>query len=215
MKITTLEVAGFRPAMVAMRHPFESYAKSDSVWRTDEEGGFVIGPADRELSERLANAGTEHCKHLRLIDVWFDVEAPLYWHKEMDTYRAGVDKLSTSTMHTLTKKPLTVENFEFDANDAEASHAVNVLNLKIRNVQAETDPDKKKRKWRNLIQYLPEAFIQKRTVKASYAALRAIYHQREGHRLKEWQVFREWCETLPESWMITGKTAKTDEGENN
>ena len=99
IKIRTLEVAGIGPAIHAMRNPYDSWEKSDT-----HQG--KIGDKDRELSDKLSTAGTEHCKHLRMCMVWAEIEkAPIYWWKEFDTYRMGVEKLSCSTMHTIMKKP--------------------------------------------------------------------------------------------------------------
>ena len=104
IRIRTLEVAGIGQAIHAMRNPYDSWSKSDTVRGR-------VGDADKELSERLSAAGTEHCKHLRMCMVWAEIWAPLYWWKEFDTYRAGVEKVSCSTMHTITKNPFSAEMF--------------------------------------------------------------------------------------------------------
>ena len=203
MKIKTLEVAGIGPAIHAMRNPMDSWEKSDTVHGQ-------IGPKDTELSERLAKAGAEHAKHLRLIQVWAEVWAPRYWWIEFDTYRAGVEKLSCSTMHKLTSRLLTDEDFAQDDDDpARIDLVVTIgdLNRYLSNYKAHLaidDHEGAEKWWRRLIQALPQSYIQRRTVMMSYAALRNMYRQRAGHKLAEWHIFREWCETLPESWMITG-----------
>lgn len=198
IKIRTLEVAGIGPAIHAMRNPYDSWAKSDT-----HQGH--IGEKDRELSERLSNAGTEHCKHLRLIEVWAEIEAPLYWWKEFDTYRAGVEKLSCSTMHTITKSKFTKEMF---TNEVDAS-IINWLEVE-RGFFLSADTDQKKKiYWRRIIENLPSGFIQRRTVMMSYAALRQICKQRKGHKLTEWHVFRDWAFGLPEGWLI-GEKDKTE-----
>lgn len=203
MKIKTLEVAGIGPAIHAMRNPMDSWEKSDTVHGQ-------IGPKDIELSERLAKAGPEHAKHLRLIQVWAEVWAPRYWWIELDTYRAGVEKLSCSTMHKLTARPIAAEDFERDIDDpdcADTLAVVDALNRYLSNYKAHMaidDVDGARYWWRRLIRALPQSYIQRRTVMMSYAALRNMYRQRAGHKLAEWHLFREWCETLPESWMITG-----------
>ena len=210
IQIETLEVAGFSPALHAMRNPMDSWAKSDTHRGTEARTGafcMEIGPNDRDLSLRLQKAGPEHCKHLRMIVAYADITAPLYWWKEMDTYRAGVEKLSCSTMHTITRKPFDVTMFSDDHLTVQCS---NVLQMTLDTLNdyrgvylTEEDPAKKKLCWWQLIQLLPASFNQKRTVMLSYAALRSIYRQREGHKLDEWRRFREWVETLPEAWMIT------------
>lgn len=206
MIIETLEVAGFRPAIKAMRNPMDSWLKSDSEWSVPQSisGRLQIGEKDRELSARLQKAGPEHCKHLRMIVVWADISAPRYWWTEADTYRHGVEKVSCSTMHRLMARELGIADFECDAaNLFELADTVEYLNGEIESYRTEADPEIKKDIWRGIIQALPQSYIQKRTVMFSYAALRTIYRQREGHKLVEWQQFREWIETLPESWMIT------------
>lgn len=203
MKITTLDTAGFAPAIRAMRNPMDSWSKSDSK-QIQSLDFYNIGDADKNLSLKLQKAGPEHCKHLRMIVVWADIEAPRYWWNEFDTYRTGVEKVSCSTMHRLMARPLTGDDFEIDDRASIGPRVtIEYLNNLMKEYKNEEDPDEKKAIWRHIIQNLPQSYIQKRTVMMSYAALRSIYRQREGHKLIEWQTFREWVETLPESWMIT------------
>ena len=194
MNIKTLEVAGIAPAIHAMRNPMDSWEKSDTV------RGHV-GNLDKELSTKLAKAGTEHCKHLRMVMVWAEISAPRYWWNEFDTYRAGVEKVSCSTMHKLMSRPLTIDDFEHD--ELYTDSFIAAINNRIEAYKGMDDPDTKKRIFRGVVQMLPQSFIQRRTVMMSYAALRNIYRQREGHKLIEWMHFRKWVECLPESWMIT------------
>ena len=203
MKIQLLDYAGILPAMTAMRNPMNSWYKNDT--HVDfKEMKIMVGSADKALSEKLQKAGPEHAKHLRMIMVWADISAPRYWWMEFDTYRYGVEKVSCSTMHKLMSRELTTDDFETDAKHSYALlSTVNEINMRIGNYHGEEDPEAKKAIWREIIQILPQSYIQKRTVMMSYAALRNIYRQREGHKLKEWQEFRKWCESLPESWMIT------------
>ena len=382
MNIRTLEVAGIAPAIIAMRNPMNSWDRIDSI-------PGRVGKNDKALSMRLAKAGTEHCKHLRMVVVWADITAPFYWWKQADCYKIGVEKVSCSTMHTIMKKPFEMSDFCFDGlsgykvepkqfipevNEAEEkwvdyegykvsnqgriigihgnelsgvlhndgyrfmwfngrivpmhrivakcfcdgyeegkvvnhkdgnklnNHADNLewvtqreniihsvsMGLQPKSVKTYSgklseeernqvkqlsqtgkysireignmfgvthttimsilkgkykyinnqvnmytecakplvaelnrlreeyleseDPEEKAMLFRSVIQLLPESYLQKRTVMMSYAALRSIYKQRKGHKLPEWQIFREWVETLPESWMITDKTEEeTDE----
>ena len=198
MEIKTLEVAGISSAIIAMRNPMNSWAKHDSIIGK-------VGKADKELSMKLAHAGSEHCKHLRMVMVWADITAPFYWWKQMDTYRIGIEKVSCSTMHKLMSRELTIDDFEHDAlvEVGFQEHIIDPVNRAIRQYKETEDPQIKAEIFRGVVQYLPESYLQKRTVMMSYAALRNIYYQREGHKFPEWECFRTWVKTLPESWMIT------------
>jgi len=191
IQVQTLEVAGIEQAMRAMRNPMDSWARGDT-------GGGKVGKEDKALTEKLIAAGPEHAKHIRLIQVWADVTAPLYWWKEFDTYRAGVEKVSCSTMHTITKSPFKAEMFSGEV----APQAIEWLEIQ-RGFWMVAEPDRKAVYWRRIVENLPSGFLQRRTVMMSYAALRQIYKQRNGHRLTEWHVFRVWAAGLPEGWMIT------------
>ena len=217
MKIETLEVAGIAPALKAMRNPLDSWAKSDSSYSEDTDE-YEIGPADMDLSERLQKAGPEHAKHLRMVQVWADISAPRYWWQEADTYRSGVEKLSCSTMHTITKKKFTVDDFEHDDNYmstlSAGLNASEMENWREMWLSLSDDPEKQKEVWRTLIQNLPQSYIQKRTVMMSYAALRNIVRQRKGHKLKEWKQFIDWAYTLPYApKLIFDKPDIPDSGE--
>ena len=194
IRIKTLECAGIGPAIHAMRNPYDSWDKSDT-----HQG--KVGEKDKELSERLSIAGTEHAKHLRLCMVWVEIEAPLYWWKEFDTYRMGVEKLSCSTMHTITKSKFTKEMFTDEVDTA----IINWLEVERGFFLSAETEQQKRIYWRRIIENLPSGFIQRRTVMLSYAALRQICKQRKGHRLSEWEDFRDWAFKLPESWMIKEK----------
>lgn len=198
MNIKTLEVAGIGSAIHAMRNPMDSWKKSDTVLGK-------VGEKDKELSEKLSKAGAEHCKHLRMIMVWADITAPRYWWNEFDTYRAGVEKVSCSTMHTLMKRYLTFNDFEDDDGtwDSMLASVIGCINGMMDTWRECEDQEEKKHIWNQIIRILPQSFLQKRTVMMSYAALRNIYRQREGHKLDEWKQFRAWVEALPEEWMIT------------
>jgi len=198
MRIKTLEATGIGPAIRAMRNPYESYERSDTVLGR-------IGERDAELAESLAKAGPPHCKHLRMIQVWAEIWAPRFWWQEFDTNRIGVEKVSCSTMHKLTSRPLSREDFEWDGKMSDLDELIRWLNIRILAHNTAKTEEEKERAFRILKQSLPESFIQRRTVMMSYQALRNMYEQRKGHRLKEWQIFRSWCETLPEAWLITGR----------
>ena len=210
MTIETLEVSGLEPALHAMRNPMDSWDKSDSQW--EDIGNIIkmykffnVGEKDKDLSERLQAAGTEHCKHLRMVMVYADIKAPRYWWNEFDTYRAGVEKVSCSTMHKLMARPLCEDDFEHDCmNNEYLGYVIESINTSMEAWRFEHDQDVKKEIWRSIIQALPQSYLQKRTVMMSYAALRNIVRQREGHKLSEWKQFIDWCHKLPEDWMIFG-----------
>ncbi|KNF08535.1 hypothetical protein CLPU_6c00210 [Gottschalkia purinilytica] len=206
MKTTNTDVYGFEHAIRGMRNPKESWGKSDSITYEFQPGlfKFSIGNADAELSKKLAKAGTEHCKHLRLIQVWFDLEAPRYFWQEFDTYR-NVEKISCSTMNKLFERELTIEDFEL--KDIEDSKLLDVLQITIdeindlRYIYKKSPDDDYLRRAKIL---LLESFIQKRTINTNYQQLLNIYRQRKNHRLLQWQEFCEWIEELPYFKELTG-----------
>lgn len=206
MTIQTNDVQGFASAIHGMRNPMDSWDKSDSkqLYHDDDSKlEYEIGEKDKQLSINLQTAGPEHCKHLRMIFVWADIAMPRYWWNEFDTYRAGVEKVSCSTMHKLMARPLTKDDFEHDSvNDVVLEFIIETINNTMTAYGNIKDEKAKKEAWRSIIQILPQSYIQKRTVCMSYAALRNIVRQREGHKLKEWKAFIDWAATLPNSWMI-------------
>lgn len=196
MKFEKTQVSNFEGALRGMRNPLNSWDKSDSSWNP-----LYIGKNDMNLAQRLIGAGPEHMKFMRQIFVCVDITAPLYWWKEFDTYKVGTAANSTSTMHKLTSAPITKEMFEFDKdwdltfNMAKASIVDMCETLRQKYVQTND-----KRYWRDLVQILPEAWLQTRTVTMSYANLRTMYFQRRNHKLTEWsEDFCNWVETLPYS----------------
>ena len=206
MNIETKEMSGVFPAVHGMRNPMDSWDKSDSRWLYHDDDSklkYEVGETDKNLSVRLQQAGPEHCKHLRMIFVWADITAPRYWWNEFDTYRAGVEKVSCSTMHKLTARPLTRDDFEHDSmNNDFLDYVIDSINTSMEAWRFEHDQEVKKEIWRSIIQALPQSYLQKRTVCMSYAALRNIIKQREGHKLVEWKQFIDWAHTLDNSWMI-------------
>lgn len=188
------------------RNPMNSWGKSDSqFW----PGHMRIGENDLDLMKRLVKAGTDHSKFMRFLPVMVDITAPLYWFKEFDTYKVGTVANSCSTMHKIQEK-------EFEYSDFSIDHVGDVLNsdpaywdafeyvLLVLNEARHCYLDSKdKSYWWQMIQLLPSSYNQKRTVMLNYAVLRNIYHARAGHKLDEWQQFREWIETLPYSELIT------------
>ena len=200
MGIDKTYVYGFEPAILGMRNPMNSWNLSDSK-------GEKIGPKDMELAKKLIKAGPEHCKFLRMIQVWTDIEMPRYWWSEFDTYHHNT-KNSCSTMHKLFTKQgyITKDMFAFCEEDEEK---IETIIQWLNEMQNEWDiAETQKEKDYILLRakrILPEGFFQLRTVNTNYAELRNIYHQRKNHRLKEeWQgTFCEWVQTLPYAELIT------------
>ena len=156
----------------------------------------ALGPNDLGLAQRLLRGGNEHAKFMRQIFVSVDITAPIYWWKEMDTYKIGTTANSTSTMHKLTSKPITREMFEWDEGPRSYQQAIMTMCENLRLAYLETND---KRYWRALVQMLPQSWLQTRTWTGSYANLRNMYMQRRNHKLIEWNRFCEWVETLPYS----------------
>lgn len=194
------DVQGLDNAIYAMRNPLNSWSKSDS----EIVGGeYKLGEQDHKLALKLIKSGSDHAKFLRMIQVWVDITAPLYWWKEFDTYKVGTVANSCSTMHTLHKRPLTVSDFSIDES-CEGTREIMEHTVKLLNCyRLQYVEDKDKEAWRSLIQLLPNSYNQTRTVNLNYAVLRNIYKARKGHKLSEWQTFRTWCEGLENSDFIT------------
>ena len=209
IKITNTEVYGWEPAIRGMRNPMNSWEKSDSVYCGDYAP--EIGPNDADLMRRLCKGGPVHAKFRRMITVYVDIEAPLYWWKEFDTYKVGTVANSCSTMHKIHARDLTIDDFSHDK--------LNIFNRQILQVYIDTiNQDRKlfietkdKDAWYQMIQMLPSSYNQKRTVELNYEVLVGIYRDRKNHKLDEWHRVCEWIESLPYSWIITGK--ENEDGE--
>ena len=166
----------------------------------------LIGPNDMDLCRRLINGGSEHRKFLRQIMVSVDITAPLYWWKEFDTYKVGTTANSTSTMHKLASTPITLDCFETDDYDdnfelSEHYHFTDFINSELifalEALRQKYNETKDKRYWKELIRWLPNGWLQTRTITMNYENLRSMYHQRENHKLTEWHSFCDWVKTLP------------------
>lgn len=238
------EVVGWEAAIRGMRNPMNSWERSDSQLcksvdgfedcrlgvhgscpRVDEdyfkEDIFCIGENDFELMQRLARAGTDHRKFMRMIVVYVDVTAPLYWWKEFETYKVGTVSNSCSTMHSIHKEPFCLSDFSWedlmdyweypfsfnaDYPTKVLLDTIDVLN-KCREMYLETG---KKIWWRQMIQLLPSSYNQRRTLMLNYEVLANIYRARRNHKLTEWREFCRWIESLPYSELITGKEKLND-----
>ena len=206
----------WRAIILGVRNPMNSWSKSDSKYIAPRGGVrlplvYSVGPNDRALMMKLCNAGTDHRKFTRMITVYLDIIAPLYWWKEFDTYKVGTVANSCSTMHKIADKEFTLEDFSIehlnDDRSAEASnlewfeHLITHLN-RDRKRFIET---KDKQYWWQMIQLLPSSYNQRRTVMLNYEVLANIYKSRRNHNLDEWRDFCGWVETLPYSELITGE----------
>ncbi len=211
MKIENEQVFGFEAAIRAMRNPLNSWDKSDSriksyddplYWadKNANEERFVLGEKDMQLSQKLTKAGTEHCKHLRLIQVWFDITAPRFFYIEFDTYKHK-ENVSCSTMHTLMKKPVSEEDFEKDNIPASLIEKINTY---IKLYQETNDAEEKRDYLIACKNILPEGFLQKRTVCTNYQTLLNMWNQRRHHKLPSWQYFCNWILNLPYFKELTG-----------
>lgn len=193
IKFENTEVCGIGHAIRGMRNAMNSWDKSDSY--IDERYNTVhIGENDKSLMQRLFNAGTDHRKYLRMITVYADITAPLYWWKEYDTYKVGTVANSCSTMHTIHKRDLTIDDFSINNN--QAGYYVDII-IDLNALRKKYCKTKDIETFRTLIGLLPSSYNQKRTVMLNYEVLANIYKSRQGHKLKEWHEFIEWIEGLP------------------
>ena len=202
IQIKTLEVCGFMNAIIGMRNAMNSWAKIDSSY-TFPDGEFVLGPEDKKLMMKLRNAGTDHRKFMRMITVYAEITAPLYWWKEYETYKVGTVANSCSTMHKIHSKEFVLDDFSH-----EHLFELDVLNTVIgylNHYRNEFLITKDKKCWWQMIQMLPSSYNQKRTVMLNYEVLANIYKSRKNHKLDEWRDFCKWIETLPYGELITGE----------
>ena len=230
IKIENFEVTGWDHVIRGMRNPMNSWDKSDSgICKGGDDGigcencvdcgcdhsydqSWQLGKADPELMMKLAKAGSVHGKFRRMITVYMDIVAPLYWWKEFDTYKVGTVANSCSTMHKIHAKEFTLEDFSCehllwsDNNMSDEDIPVKVMENLIyvlnhyRSVFLDT---KDKTHWWQMIQLLPSSYNQKRTVMLNYEVLSNIYQYRREHKLDEWREFCQWIEQLPYSEIVT------------
>ena len=229
IKIENVETMGWEHAIRGMRNPKNSWDKSDSKVCAGREfglcdscsekeksdcindGGFLVGENNHKLMMALRNAGTDHRKFMRMIAVYLDITAPLYWWKEFDTYKVGTVANSCSTMHKIHDKEFTLEDFSVERSDTLTQdvflqHIIPVLEIQ-RKLYLESKSEKA---WNSMIQLLPSSYNQKRTVMLNYEVLANMYKSRKNHKLKEWRYFCTWIRDLPYSELITGEDDKND-----
>lgn len=209
------EIVGWEEAIRGMRNPMNSWEKSDSEFVYEKCLRQIvanIGPNDWALMKKLAKAGPDHRKFMRMITVYVDITAPLYWWKEFDTYKVGTVANSCSTMHKLCDNKFGLDDFSHE-HLKEGSMSLLITTIEELNIQRalclaieseDFKPDKRSA-WCQMIQLLPSSYNQKRTVMLNYEVLANIYHSRKNHKLDEWHDFCDWIEKLPYSELITGK----------
>lgn len=206
-----------------MRNPMNSWDKMDTCWTDnpglligdaisyDGEGWWVLGKNDHNLMMRLNEGGSVHAKYRRMLPVWVTLTAPLYFFKEMDTYRIGVVCNSCSTMHKIHSRELTMDDFScehlYPENMIILQQTIDAINHAMNVYMNGGKPDYGSAKvdWWQLIQLLPSSYNQKRTYMFNYEVLAGMYRDRKHHKLDEWHVFCEWIESLPYSELITGR----------
>lgn len=194
IKLERTSVMNFENALRGMRNPMQSWDKSDSCYA---EGGYSIGPNDMDLARRLVGAGSDHRKFLRQIFVSVDVTAPLYWWKELDTYKVGTVANSTSTMHKIHSKPFTRDDFSCERMSDIALTCLDQVIEVLEERRQKYIETKDTAYWHDMIQLLPTSYNQMRTCTLNYENLINIYYARRYHKLPEWHVYCEWIEGLP------------------
>ena len=246
IKIENFDVMGWEAAIRGMRNPMNSWEQSDSGWdesiyHNDKEyitvmsedfSDYEVGPNDRDLMRRLRNAGTDHRKFMRMITVYADITAPLYWWKEFDTYKVGTVANSCSTMHKIADKEFTLEDFSCEHLTTQSveclKNTIDLLNMHRSLYISKTDKKVdqytvmsdecytkyKKDIWWQMIQLLPSSYNQRRTVMLNYEVLANMYRSRKNHKLDEWHIFCDWIKSLTYSELITG-VFDEPEGANN
>lgn len=239
IKIDKVDIYGWEASIRGMRNPMNSWEKSDSgysyvsdvhaiingelVHQNPAEHVFCIGVNDWDLMTHLRNAGTDHRKFMRMIIVYMDITAPLYWWKEFDTYKVGTVANSCSTMHKIAEKEFILDDFSHEhliarekplikyTDGADAIELPNAIWLIHRTIQTLNQyrnlylQTKDKKYWWQMIQLLPSSYNQKRTVMLNYEVLANIYKSRKAHKLDEWVEFCKCIETLPYQELITGE----------
>ena len=221
IKVENFEVVGWEHAIRGLRNPMNSWGKSDSLFHlmiNDDRPEDFVGKNDLDLMKCLRNAGTDHRKFMRMIVVYLDITAPLYWWKEFDTYKVGTVANSCSTMHKIHKKEFTLADFSHEHLMAEmvgingyteGACSIDILRAIIDLLnyyrKCYIEDGKSKDDWWQMIQLLPNSYNQKRTVMLNYEVLANIYKSRKNHKLDEWVEFCKWIESLPYSELITGE----------
>ena len=186
-----------------LRNPMNSWDKSDSKYNDLDE--YKIGANDLDLMKRLAMAGTDHRKFMRMIPVYVRITAPFYWWKEFDTYKVGTVTNSCSTMHKIAAKEFTVDDFSIEHLISDSNAMMKTTCDLLNQYREKYLKTKDKKYWWQMIQLLPSSYNQTRNVMLNYEVLANIYKSRKDHKLDEWREFCKWIETIPYSELIIGE----------
>ena len=195
IKIEKTSVYNWENAIRGMRNPLNSWHKIDSQFNSD--GTVVLGENDLKLAIKLVKGGQPHRKFLRQILVSVDITAPLYWWKEFDTYKVGTTANSTSTMHKIHSREITVNDFSWDKMDNKSMDCLEYIIKVCNELREDFIATNNKDSWYSLIQLLPSSYNQTRTVTMNYEVLSAMYEWRKNHKLDEWRQFCAWSRSLP------------------
>ena len=202
IKLENTEIVGWEHAMRGMRNPMNSWAKADSALCIDcntLDIRYHMGPNDHDLAMRLAKGGSVHAKYRRMIAVYVDITAPLYWWKEFDTYKVGTVANSCSTMHKIHEKEFTLEDFSCEHLNMNSANLLGEIIDELNYYRKAFLEIKDKDSWWQMIQLLPTSYNQKRTVMLNYEVLVGMYRDRKNHKLDEWRELCKWIESLPYS----------------
>ena len=231
LKIEKVDIVGWETAIRGMRNPMNSWKKSDTLFFCPSQGDMrkigegpnlelmsEIGPNDAGLMMKLRNCGTDHRKFMRMITVYMDITAPLYWWKEYDTYKVGTVANSCSTMHKIASKEFTFDDFSHEKLITSVCMEIQEQHIRISPMQALGTTieclhsyrdlylkTKDRKYWWQMIQLLPSSYNQRRTVMLNYEVLANMYKSRNNHKLDEWRTFCEYVKTFPYSELITEK----------
>lgn len=195
ISLSNAVVFGWHSAIMGMRNPMNSWAKSDSVFYNDFS--CQIGQNDLDLMKKLIKAGAEHRKFLRMLHVQMDIEAPLYWWKEFETYKIGTVANSCSTMHKIHSKEFTVDDFSHEHLDRFSTEVLGWTIKALNGSREDYMKSKSKDDWWQMIQLLPSSYNQLRTVDLNYEVLLNQYFQRKDHKLDEWRIYCEQIKCFP------------------
>ena len=207
LQVARGSVMNLENAIRGARNPMNSWARMDSSY--DENGNYILGTNDLSLAKRLARAGSDHRKYLRMVFVSVDITAPLYWWKEYDTYKVATVANSTSTMHKIHSKPFSMDDFSCDHMTPSTYAYMEGIVAKLEEIRLRyMENGKNKEDWYDMIQLLPSSYNQTRTCTMNYETLINIYHARKNHKLAEWHTLCDWIETLPYAAELITFTAE-------